>query len=73
MIFQEGAALIEFLAVSLAIMVLVTVVAVSIRWAANDARARGENGTVVGFLVFLTWPIGLVVWVLVRPPEKRLP
>jgi hypothetical protein len=43
----------------------------SVVWAYGDAEGRGKSGCLVGLLViFLAWPIGLLVWVIFRP-EKR--
>ena len=40
----------------------------SIFWAFGDAESRGKSGCLVALLVaFLSWPIGLVVWLVFRP------
>ena len=40
---------------------------VSIVWVYRDAERRGKSGIVVALLVaFISWPIGLLVWLLVR-------
>ena len=40
----------------------------SLVWAYKDAEKRGSNGALVCLLVALiAWPLGLVVWLLVRP------
>ncbi|MDF2519973.1 MAG: hypothetical protein K0R84_601 [Clostridia bacterium] len=36
-------------------------------WAAIDASDRGKSGCLVFLLVFLGGPIGLIVWLLIRP------
>lgn len=37
-------------------------------WAARDAAARGKSRPpIVGLLVFLTWPLGLLLWLAARP------
>ena len=42
----------------------------SIVWAYRDAEQRGKSGLLVALLVALaTWPLGLLVWVLVRPTD----
>jgi hypothetical protein len=42
----------------------------SIVWAYRDAEQRGKNGLLVALLVALvTWPLGLLVWVLIRPAD----
>jgi hypothetical protein len=39
----------------------------SIVWVYRDANRRGKSGVLVALLVALiSWPIGLLVWVLVR-------
>jgi hypothetical protein len=43
----------------------------SIVWAYGDAERRGKSGCLVALLVFLlTWPVGLIIWLLIRPEEK---
>jgi Na+/proline symporter len=43
----------------------------SIFWAYNDAEKRGKSGCLVALLVFLlSWPVGLIVWLVIRPQEK---
>ena len=43
----------------------------SIIWAYSDAEKRGKPGCLVALLVFLaTWPVGLIIWLLIRPHEK---
>lgn len=40
----------------------------SLVWAYKDAERRGSNGVLVCLLVALVaWPLGVVVWLLVRP------
>ena len=40
----------------------------SIVWAYRDAERRGKSGPLVALLVALiAWPLGVVVWLLVRP------
>ncbi len=40
----------------------------SIIWAFSDAEKRGKSGCLVALLVFLLpWPVGLIVWLLIRP------
>lgn len=41
-------------------------------WAYGDAEKRGKSGCLVAILVaFLSWPIGLVVWLVARPDKNR--
>lgn len=40
----------------------------TIIWSYGDAAKRGKSGCLVALLVaFLAWPLGLVVWLVVRP------
>ncbi|MHC2992279.1 hypothetical protein OB13_12000 [Pontibacter sp. HJ8] len=40
----------------------------SIVWAYKDAQRRGKPGWLVALVVLLmVWPVGLVVWLLLRP------
>jgi hypothetical protein len=47
----------------------------TIIWAAMDAKARGASWLLAAILVaFLSWPLGLVIWLLFRPkPSARVP
>jgi hypothetical protein len=39
------------------------------RWAWRDAVARGKSGAWVSLLVvFVSFPLGLIVWLALRPP-----
>ena len=43
----------------------------SIVWAYQDAEKRGRSGCLVALLVFLvSWPAGLIIWLLIRPNGK---
>lgn len=43
----------------------------SIVWAYRDAERRGKPGWLVAIVVaFLAWPLGLLVWLLVRPGDR---
>jgi hypothetical protein len=43
----------------------------SIIWAYMDARNRDKSGCLVALLVIiLPWPIGLIVWLLLRPERS---
>ena len=40
----------------------------SLVWVYRDAEGRGKNGALVTVLVAVAaWPLGLLVWMLVRP------
>ena len=36
-------------------------------WASSDASDRGKSGLLVFLLVFFAGPIGLLIWLLIRP------
>ncbi len=36
-------------------------------WAASDASNRGKSGCLVFLLVLLLGPVGLIIWLLIRP------
>ena len=50
-------------AIPLAFLVLLMV------WTATDAEKRGKNPVLVCVFVIVTFPFGLLAWVLFRPPE----
>jgi hypothetical protein len=35
-------------------------------WAFRDARRRGRSGVLIGLLVLCTFPLGVILWLLVR-------
>jgi len=39
----------------------------SLVWVYEDAQNRKNMGCLICILVFLTWPLGLLLWVLLRP------
>lgn len=39
----------------------------SLIWAYRDAEQRGRNGLLLAIFVGITWLVGLVVWLTVRP------
>ena len=42
----------------------------SVIWAYFDAERRGKSGCFVAILVaFLTWPLGLLAWLVFRPTD----
>lgn len=52
------------------ILAFVTVWIWSIVWAAQDAGRRGKSRLLVGLLVaLLSWPLGLIVWLIFRPAQ----
>ena len=43
----------------------------SIFWAYGDGERRGKSGCLVALLVMLlSWPLGLIVWLIFRPEER---
>lgn len=46
----------------------------SIGWAYRDAQARGKPPFFVALLVmFGGWPLGLIIWIALRPERRRPP
>ncbi len=49
-------------------LVMLALYVFSIIWAYNDAEMRGKSGCLVALLVMLlTWPVGLLAWIIFRP------
>ncbi len=42
-------------------------------WVAKDAELRGKSGILLAVLIFFTWPLGLLVWVVARPELRYVP
>lgn len=60
------------IAVGLAVLILVPLFLGSIVWAFGDAKTRGKSGCLVAILVaFLSWPLGLIAWLIFRPDEPK--
>jgi hypothetical protein len=60
----------SFLAKSLAILILafvLVVIAMMIRVIANDARRRGRSPVLVVLLCLLSFPLGIIIWLIFRP------
>jgi hypothetical protein len=51
--------------------VILALIAVALRFVWRDARRRGKPPALVVLLCLLSFPLGLVLWLIVRP--KRLP
>ncbi len=43
----------------------------SVIWCTLDARKRGKSGCLVFILVAFFWPIGLLIWLVARPPKHK--
>jgi len=41
-------------------------------WAFLDAKKRGRSGILIALLVFWTFPLGVILWLILRPPIARL-
>lgn len=53
-------------------IILVPLFLGSIVWAFGDAKTRGKSGCLVAILVaFLSWPLGLIAWLIFRPDETK--
>jgi len=39
----------------------------TLAWVYDDAQKRKNMGCLVCILVFLAWPLGLLLWILLRP------
>jgi hypothetical protein len=58
-------------ALSITILVVgLSVVLFSCRWAGSDAERRGKSGCLVAIVVLLTWPLGLILWLVFRPDSR---
>ena len=52
-------------------LVILVIYIWSIVWAYQDAEKRGKPGWLVAIIVaLLAWPLGLLVWLLVRPNDR---
>lgn len=41
-------------------------------WAYGDAEKRGQVGCIIAlFVYFVCWPISLLLWLMMRPPEHN--
>lgn len=48
------------------------VVLLSLAWLYRDAERRNQTGCLMTILVALfAWPLGLIVWLLARPPLRK--
>ena len=53
-------------------LALLAIYVATIIWAYGDATARGKSGCLVALVVaFLSWPIGLIVWLVFRPNGRH--
>ena len=53
---------------SLFFVLLIALFVISLVWVFRDAELRGKSGLLVALMVaLLSWPIGLLVWIVFRP------
>ncbi len=46
----------------------------SLLWIYIDAKRRGKDGLLVALVVgLLAWPVGLIIWLMSRPPTSEAP
>lgn len=61
------AGIVTIIVAAVIILILVAIYIASLVWVYRDANRRGKSGVLVALLVALiSWPIGLLVWLLVR-------
>ena len=67
----------DFLSALIGFMPVLFIVLLAIfssAWAFHDARRRGKHPMLVALLVlFVAWPVGLVLWLIFRPEDKGPP
>ena len=61
-----------FMIAAIVAIALSVLYVVSIIWSYRDAEKRGKSGCLVAILVaFLSWPLGLVIWLVARPNDRQ--
>lgn len=64
---DSGAGIVAIILVVILCLIFFAVYIASIVWVYRDAERHGKSGILVALLVALiSWPIGLVVWLIVR-------
>ena len=54
------------------IIIIVSVFIWSLVWVYKDAEARGKKGILVVIVVAcISWPVSLLLWMLIRPEMKK--
>ena len=48
-------------------VILLSLLWMGLHWAINDARERGGEPIIAVILTFTLFPIGLLVWLMIRP------
>ena len=55
----------------LIVLAILSVPLITSIWAYGDAQRRGKSGCLVAILVlFLSWPLGLILWIVFRPEPR---
>jgi uncharacterized membrane protein YhaH (DUF805 family) len=54
----------------LALCVIAALIA-SVAICATDARSRGKSPWLVGLMVILFFPVGMLAWLVIRPKKKQ--
>ena len=65
--------LVSFLGVGMMFIVFVVLLGWTLSVCARDARRRGKSPLLVTLLIFLSFPLGLIVWLLFRPEPLNPP
>ena len=66
-----GAVPFSGLASGLVFLLILMIPLLTTVWAYGDAEKRGKSGCLVAILVlFITWPLGLILWIVFRPEER---
>jgi hypothetical protein len=64
---SDGMSVVAIIVALIFCLILFGIYIASLVWVYRDANRRGKSGILVALLVALiSWPIGLLVWVLVR-------
>lgn len=53
-------------------LVVMLLFVLSLVYVYRDAEARGKTGCLWSLIVFFTWPLGLIAYLLLRDQEIRL-
>jgi hypothetical protein len=64
---DNGMGIVALIITVLLCLIIFAIYIASIVWVYRDANRRGKSGILVALLVALiSWPIGLVVWLIIR-------
>ena len=67
----EAAGILAILVAIVFALAISAVFIASVVWAYADAEKRGKSGCLVAILVaFVSWPVGLIIWLVARPNDK---